>query len=245
MVFVLMAGDAIKGSQLSRHLQSKFAAARPTVDQVAQAAGQIYHSMRLSVVDHEIMQPRGLSLQAFNQGQQHQLLAQLAFKLAEDVAGFHMGVDLIIAGIDAGGAHIATVSNPGLKVDDHEQIGFVSIGSGAIHAMQALIGAGHTKYRSLEETVFNTYAAKRRAEVAPGVGNDTDMIVVTATGARQLSSEDMKVLAEVYAESTQPVHGALMERVRSLDLQPTTEPTDNPIDVSGDTEPEKTEGTTE
>ena len=38
--------------------------------------------------------------------------------------------------------------------------------------------ARHTRYRPLAQSMLLTYAAKKRAEVAPGVGTETDMFWV-------------------------------------------------------------------
>jgi len=38
--------------------------------------------------------------------------------------------------------------------------------------------AGHTPFSELPETLFLTYLAKKRSEVAPGVGKGTDMFAV-------------------------------------------------------------------
>lgn len=40
--------------------------------------------------------------------------------------------------------------------------------------------AGHSKWKPLPETLLLVYSAKKRAEVAPGVGEATDMFMVGA-----------------------------------------------------------------
>lgn len=57
-------------------------------------------------------------------------------------------------------------------------VGFAAIGSGKSHAESQLMFYGHSPRKPFNETVLLTYAAKKRAEVAPGVGKITDMVVV-------------------------------------------------------------------
>lgn len=83
----------------------------------------------------------------------------------------------IIAGVDSTNyAHIYSVQGTTSMCADH--VGFASIGMGAWHANSQLMLARHDKLRPLEETLRLVYAAKKRSEVAPGVGRDTDMVVV-------------------------------------------------------------------
>jgi hypothetical protein len=55
--------------------------------------------------------------------------------------------------------------------------------------------AKHAGTKQFPETMLLTYSAKRRAEVAPGVGEDTDMVAVFGTGGLSHISEDQ--LAEL------------------------------------------------
>ena len=70
-----------------------------------------------------------------------------------------------------------------------------------MHAAQSLIGARYQKEKELEVVTYLVYEAKRRAEVAPGVGSLTEMIVLsvgdTVTG-RKLGVDDINKLAKVY-----------------------------------------------
>ena len=85
-------------------------------------------------------------------------------------------VSAIFAAVDLTDSHIFTVNND--TMDCHEPIGFATIGSGGWHAQTQLILAGHDKKSAtMSETLFLTYLAKKRSEVAPGVGKGTDMFI--------------------------------------------------------------------
>jgi hypothetical protein len=59
-----------------------------------------------------------------------------------------------------------------------DTVGFAAIGIGRWHANSQFMFAGHDRFKPIPETLLLTYAAKRRAEVSPGVGEGTDMFTI-------------------------------------------------------------------
>lgn len=213
----LMAGDAIRGSQLARSVAVQVAAAGLTVEQIAEATGKRYAAARIEQIQAEVFAPRGMNIVDFYQSdQQGKLLSQLVGMLDGQVAAFDFGVQMLVVGTDDGGAHLYFIGNPGGTASNFAQIGYHAIGSGAIHALQSMISLGHMGGRSLNETVFNVYASKRRAEVAPGVGKDTDLGIIC--DGRFTRIEALAELEEVYQEYQRPVSNELKERVNGLSL---------------------------
>jgi hypothetical protein len=84
--------------------------------------------------------------------------------------------------------------------------------------MQSMIGFAHTATAELKETVFRVYASKRRAETAPGVGNDTDVWIVRASGVRVLDQDVIEELAELYKEFLASVAKNVGSRISKLDV---------------------------
>lgn len=82
-------------------------------------------------------------------------------------------VETIFAGHDAMGAHIYKTHNSANWCHDIE--GFAAIGIGAEHADSQARFAGFTRFAMPPEALMVAYLAKRRAELAPGVGRVTDM----------------------------------------------------------------------
>src|SRR2546421_7416049 len=60
----------------------------------------------------------------------------------------------------------------------YDKAGFAAIGAGEWHAKSAFMFNRHTRFRAVPQTLLLTYAAKKRAEVAPGVGAYTDMFII-------------------------------------------------------------------
>src|SRR5258708_2914333 len=112
---------------------------------------------------------RGGTLPAYLQAQPaiyQQIIAQ--------ASQYNIGLEFIVAGVEPTGAHIFYVAHPG-TLHNFDKLGHASIGSGALHAAMGLSLSKQTPQSSLAETLFAVYYAKRAAEVAPGVGKETEM----------------------------------------------------------------------
>jgi hypothetical protein len=72
------------------------------------------------------------------------------------------------------------------------------VGYGEWHSQSQFMFAGHAPWKNFPETFLLTYSAKKRAEVAPGVGAHTDMVVVGGLGQLTLvESAQMDYLESV------------------------------------------------
>jgi len=85
-------------------------------------------------------------------------------------------VEAIFAGIDMSGPHLYVVRNGNVSCED--RIGFAAIGVGSWHAESLFMAAGHTRAATTSRALYLTFAAKKRAEIAPGVGVETDMFMI-------------------------------------------------------------------
>src|SRR5438093_193522 len=90
------------------------------------------------------------------------------------------------------------------------------IESGALQALQSMIGFGHMSGRSLHQTVFACYASKRRAEVAPGVGKDTDLAILSNKGMFKADKTALDSLEELYQEYQKPASDVLMKKAEEI-----------------------------
>jgi hypothetical protein len=109
-------------------------------------------------------------------------------------------VSAIITGVDYSGAHIYLVENATVTCQDF--VGFAAIGAGYRHADSQLMFAGHTRGRPLPASLLLTYSAKRRSEVAPGVGEGTDMFIIGPDlgVSYQIGEHVVKKLDEIYRD---------------------------------------------
>ena len=83
----------------------------------------------------------------------------------------------MVAGSNGEKYVIHTILNPG-TIHDNTSIGHGAIGSGAPHALYSLIEGSYTPSLGREEVIDLVTKAKKRSEVAPGVGVDTTTVVI-------------------------------------------------------------------
>lgn len=197
---ILVAGDTYRGSKVVDVVKDRLAEIPDNkIQNIANWVTKVYSECRDELIETEIFKTRGFTKKEFYENYQTKLLPQLAFQLDQQVITYDFGVQLIVAGVDELGSHAFAIYNPGNSIDIH-QIGYVAIGSGTLHATQSLIGFGHSPAIDLKTTVFCTFASKKRAEVAPGVGKDTDLFIITEQGIKALSQDEIKQLDEIYEQ---------------------------------------------
>ncbi len=90
-------------------------------------------------------------------------------------AEFNARVDFILAGKDDSQCGIYSISNPG-QLTCHNPIGYAAVGSGSPHAIYSIIDSKYKKSMKKEAVENIVREAKKRSEVAPGVGTSTKLI---------------------------------------------------------------------
>ena len=150
---------------------------------------------------------------------QQQMLPGITGQLDALLSGFSLNTAVIIAGVDGQGGHLHTVNHPGGHQECHDVISYVAVGSGEIHAIQSMIGFCHSATEPLTETVFRVLASKQRAELAPGVGRETDLIVIGRDGPRILAAQTMETLDTLIAKAAEETRTSLRKKTAGLSLE--------------------------
>lgn len=179
----LLAGDSTTQTVLCNRTQTIIDnAIRQSPDEwinvcdVAEAYGRFYASFKHEQATQALLAPFGLSGQNFIDNQQA-MSPQLVQMLATEMLNFQLPpVQTLVVGVDSSGAHIYLVDNG--HVSCHDSVGFAAIGSGTAHAQSQFMFSRFTPSSTFTRTLTLIYAAKKRAEVAPGVGVDTDLFLV-------------------------------------------------------------------
>jgi len=216
--YALVAGDALAGAAIADRAVSQLAGALAPVAAAASTVADCYSTERLTRAEAQVLGPRGLTLAKFYQSQQS-MLPQVTGALDNALASFNLGVEMIVAGVDGSGGHLHTIGNPGGSQECHDRIGYVAIGSGEIHAIQSLIGFGQSHSQPIAETVFRVMSSKQRAELAPGVGRETDLVVISASGPRLITAESLREVDELCAKASAETDASLQKKAAGLRLE--------------------------
>lgn len=220
----MVAGDSLIGTRIALQVASQTAATQPPIAEISQRLAKGYEASREEQLSEQILRLRGLDLGTYYQAHTS-LNPQIVAMLDNQMSQFNLGVELLLAGVDPSGAHIHMVQNPGGTDRLLDIIGYAAIGSGAIHALQSMIGFRHGPDAAYLPTVFRVYASKKRAEVAPGVGLDTDMAVISVHGVHWLTDDERASLDGMYEDFRSSTDAALTEKLSNFSLGEGT-PTD-------------------
>lgn len=173
----LIAGDVIFASEIinsvKKTVNEQSISAVSAISEIIRATYQ--EVRKLHIVRNEF-EPRGLTLESYYQNQQRLVVAIVQI-LDNALKNFNPNVSLIIAGQGEVACQLFTVVNPGDMICN-DAIGYAAIGTGAPHAIYSLIDAGYKKSMSKEKVEEMLKQAKKRSEVAPGVGGQTKIVSI-------------------------------------------------------------------
>ena len=170
---------------------------------VANIYAQAVQAIRLRQAENEFLAPVGLTVETFL-AQQNELSPGFVDGLRTQLQGF-VGPDsgAIVVGTEGVVAHIFEINKFG-DIHCYDDVGFSAIGSGAWHAKSQLMQFGYSNQFWLPAALAATYAAKRAAEVAPGVGKTaTDILVALKDGIMPLDEATTKKMETLYKEYEQ------------------------------------------
>jgi len=126
--------------------------------------------------EHAVLKPLGLTTEQFLQ-EQSQMDPKAVEELQHALIGFGLPeVACLVTGVDSTGPHIFAIYDGVPSQTD--SVGFAAIGIGARHAESQLMLAQYAPDLPAAAALTLVHLAKSRAEVAPGVGPETDMFVI-------------------------------------------------------------------
>jgi 20S proteasome alpha/beta subunit len=200
---ILVAGDTAAQISICNATAAKLPKTPPPAGAEIEAIANLYAAEFIKYRQREsegvVLTPLGLTLDSFI-GRQKEMAPEQVQRLVTDLRRYEFGVEAIICGVDASGPHIFTVSNPGV-VYCHDPVAFAAIGIGGRHAESQFMLASYVRDWPLSHALLLTYSAKRRAEVAPGVGKGTDLLFIEAGGTIiQVSDAIQQKLGDLYTK---------------------------------------------
>lgn len=186
-ISMMYSGDSALFSEIVQNLIADVrdrVAAEPDnwlrVGDVARLYLKHWNEVRMRRAELEIFFPLGMTRKEFAESTT-KISPEVLDRIMNKLSGFSMsGLEVIIAGVDQRlGCPLPSIYH---IADDAlmcmDQTAFVAIGSGARHAESQLMVAKYFWGVPNGDALLLTYSAKRSSEVAPGVGRETDIVVI-------------------------------------------------------------------
>ena len=175
----LVAGSALRGKGIFEAVQDQTGGKSLSIHKIAQTAKIVYQNQRLQIIEDIFLKSKGLSLQLYTEKGKDILPLSLHQQLDRQISTFNFQLEVIIAGVDEHGPHIYSIYNPGF-IECYDSIGFHAVGTGALHILASLYNVYDPECIPAE-SIYCVLRAKRDAEIAPGVGQRTDLGIIDNT----------------------------------------------------------------
>lgn len=211
MIFV--AGDLTFNSYaLSRFVDWSATSTELSTLDIAEAYGRIVSACAFERAVKRVLEPIGIPLDRVQSNgfrwQDTGLGDAILGQILDQLQSERVDCEAMVVGNDGNRSHLYRIDGKGV-VTQHDDVGFLSIGSGGIHASGYYMQAPYNHVVGYHDALILTYFGKKRAEVAPGVGTQTDMWLITGHAATQVSDFELKALKKAYDRSQQ-----MQERLR-------------------------------
>lgn len=156
------------------------------VSEVAEIYSKCYYDLKSKLIEDIILSPFKLDLTSYI-SRQKEMDSDFVDKIAIKIARFDVeylrdkAIETIVMGVDDSGPHIYVVTNGEISCND--KLGFASIGIGSSHAISHFMLSSYSKNDSEAKALLTIHQAKKKSEVSPGVGKETDMCIIWQKGS--------------------------------------------------------------
>jgi hypothetical protein len=205
---VLVAGDISAVSQVLGDLHATIGTGPTSTRFAADRLGELMSAYRTQEAAKTYLAPLGLTSDTFI-ARQREMEPGLVARLSKQLQDHTVDAEFLVSGVDDANAVLYHVNNIGI-VTNHTDTGFLSIGTGGIHSSAYFMTLPYTHMTSYYYAMYQVYAAKRRSEVDPYVGKNTDLFVITRHGGiSQIPPDIMETLGSIYEQELEAQRGIL------------------------------------
>jgi hypothetical protein len=140
------------------------------IAEIAELFKEAYQNLRVKHIEDEILNPlAGVRTFTDYHEKQKMLHDSLVFDLNERIKKYSIGLTLLLIGMDEQGGHIIQIANPGMW-RSYDNLGFLCLGMGDRHADNVFAWYKYQSAMPLNDAIYIAFEAKKKAEVAGGVG---------------------------------------------------------------------------
>jgi len=163
---------------------------------IAENLSKQYRQIREKRITHDVLSRSGISSFAEFHRLQNMLNPKIVDDLDDRIYRYDLGLRLLLGGVDET-AHLYMISDPG-SFRSFDAIAFCCIGSGDRHAAPVFALFGFSPKMKAEIVLQISFEAKKKAEMAGGVGKKTDIWIIDKEGIKVVSDETIAELEEAH-----------------------------------------------
>jgi hypothetical protein len=164
---------------------------------VALVYGRAIQAIKRRHAEDIYLAPLGLNTDLLS-AQQKEMSDSLMSALVSQMQEYRgEDIEALVVGVDRGNATIHHVDARG-SVTCADDVGFAAIGIGAWHARSQLMQNGYTGTWLYFPALAAIFAAKKAADVSPGVGSTTDIHIAFRDQTERLEPKTAAKVVELY-----------------------------------------------
>lgn len=189
----LTAGNALIARNLFREVRRRLGElTAPSILSIVNTVKEAFVVQRLGLAEDLYLRGRGVTVETFYEHYLDKWPEGLVSTLDQAIQNTTLDVHVLIAGVDSE-PHMYVIENPG-KATCFDTLGFCAIGSGTPLATLQWIARCPGPARSLAQAAYIAHEAKLKSEAHPGVGQETDMVVVRPGNSIELPQKQIQAL---------------------------------------------------
>jgi len=164
---------------------------------ITQEIHRNFKQKRKDIIKSEIFDIYGIDDEFVKGALATEIPNQHIAKILDQISQYSLETQILLIGFENQQAQIAVVDES--NIANFRVINFNAIGSGMIQAINTLMFQKHGKNDDVLTTLYDVYKAKRNAEVAQGVGKETELLVLSQkTGCSRINDAQLNILSQIY-----------------------------------------------
>ncbi|HUX54528.1 MAG TPA: hypothetical protein VMV56_08955 [Williamwhitmania sp.] len=161
---------------------------------IAEEILQNFKNIRKERIKNEILDraqiDRDFLLSRLSESETSQIMGALFKQIYE----YSLSTTIILAGFEGSKAVIGEISEDG--IEHTRDMFFTTIGIGDIEAHNTLLYQKHNIIDPVRKTIYNVFKAKKHTEHLPGIGKDTEILILKRDGLTEFT--DLEILEKLF-----------------------------------------------
>jgi hypothetical protein len=186
---------------------------------IAEVLKEVYQEIREKHIVDEVLRPQtGLRSLAEWRAEQRGLHDGIIMGLNEEISRYRLRLSLLLAGYDDEG-HIISIGDPG-TYRSYDNLGYCCMGMGDRHADNVFAWYRYSRVFPLKDALFIAFEAKKRSEMAGGVGKSTDILIIDNEGVKEVAQSTVQSLEDIYNDrEARAERTGFDKRISELEVQ--------------------------
>ncbi|MCH8877631.1 MAG: hypothetical protein IIA89_12530 [Chloroflexi bacterium] len=193
---IVLTAGTVHEPDLLRQAREK-AKGKDRILEIADVVKDVYQDVREKHIVDEVLRPHtGLTSLADWRNEQKNLHDHLVISLNEEIANYGLGLTLMLVGFDDEG-HLIRINDPG-TYRSYDNLSYCCLGMGNRHADNTFAWYRYSRLFPVNDALYIAFEAKKKAEMAGGVGSSTDILIINAEGTKEVAVETIVKLEAIY-----------------------------------------------